>query len=150
MRVILISLLALVLFSCGKEETPVRLESIMEGNILEKKDWQGKWVYINYWAEWCKPCAEEIPELNKFAAANSDVLVLGVNFDKPSSLEAINQANRMHIEFSVVPNDAVLLAFPHEIPQNLPVTIVINPEGKIVQTLQGPQTQATLAEAKKS
>ena len=149
MRVILISLLALVLFSCAKEETPVRLESIMEGNILEKKDWQGKWVYINDWAEWCKPCAEEIPELNKFAAANPDVLVLGVNYDKPANAEAINQAHRLHIEFAIVPNDAVLLAFPHEVPQSLPTTLVINPEGKLVQTLQGPQTQATLAQAKK-
>lgn len=149
MRVILISLMALLMLACSKEEAkPVVLDSVLEGNTLEKKDWQGKWVYINYWAEWCKPCAEEIPELNKFAAANPDVLVLGVNYDKPGLAESINQANRLHIEFHVVPNDAVLLAFPHEVPPNLPTTIVINPEGKIVAELQGPQTQASLAQAK--
>ncbi|MFT4997247.1 MAG: thiol-disulfide isomerase/thioredoxin, partial [Flavobacteriales bacterium] len=42
---------------------------------------KGKWTYINYWATWCKPCIEEIPELNEFAAQNPYLVVLGVNFD---------------------------------------------------------------------
>ena len=147
MRVILIPVLAIFLFSCGKEAPPVTLE-LLDGNTLQQADWQGKWVYINYWAEWCKPCAEEIPELNQFAAARSHVLVLGVNFDKPSVADLLRQANGFRIAFPVVTSD-IQLAFPHPVPQGLPSTIVINPEGKIVDTLQGPQTQATLAQAMK-
>lgn len=147
MRMILVAVVALFLTSCGKQTPPVALE-LLDGNVLHQKDLEGKWVFINYWAEWCKPCAEEVPELNKFAAATPNALVLGVNFDKPVLAELLTQANRFRIEYPVVVND-IQPAFPHSLPQGLPATIVINPEGKIVDTLQGPQTQATLAQAMK-
>jgi hypothetical protein len=74
--------------------------------------------------------------------------VLGVNFDKPAVVDLLRQANGFRIEFPVVTND-IQSAFAHTVPQGLPGTIVINPEGKIVDTLQGPQTQATLEQAMK-
>ena len=148
MRVILIAVVSVFLAACTKEAPPVTLE-LLDGNVLQQKDWKGKWVYINYWAEWCKPCAEEIPELNQFAAANKqEVLVLGVNFDKPAVADLLRQANGFRIEFPVVTSD-IQLAFAHALPQGLPATIVINPDGKIVDTLPGPQTQATLMQAMK-
>jgi thiol-disulfide isomerase/thioredoxin len=147
MRAILIAVFTVFIMSCGKEAPPVTLE-LLDGNVLQQKDWKGKWVYINYWAEWCKPCAEEIPELNKFAAATPSVLVLSVNFDKPAVADLLRQANGFRIEFPVVTSD-IQPAFPHTIPQGLPATIIINPDGKIVDTLQGPQTVATLTQAMK-
>ncbi|HSC76528.1 MAG TPA: TlpA disulfide reductase family protein [Pseudomonadales bacterium] len=139
--------MAVFLISCGKETPSVTLE-VLDGNVLQQKDWQGKWVYINYWAAWCKPCTEEVPELNKFAAATPNALVLGINFDKPASADLLVQANRFRIEYPVIVSD-IQLAFPHTVPQSLPATIVINPDGKLVDTLQGPQTVATLAQAMK-
>jgi hypothetical protein len=35
-------------------------------------EWQGRWVFVNYWAEWCAPCRHEIPELNELHAARAD------------------------------------------------------------------------------
>ena len=149
MRFLLAGMMAMMLGACSKAPPPVTLQSL-DGNVLQPADWQGKWVYINYWAEWCKPCAEEIPELNRFAASHSDVLVLGINFDNPKMEDALKHANRMRIEFAVVPNDSIQKVFPHAVPQGLPATIVVNPEGKVVDTLQGPQTEATLLQAQKS
>ena len=42
---------------------------------------RGQWVVINYWAQWCKPCIEEIPELNALDQKYEQVTVLGVNYD---------------------------------------------------------------------
>jgi thiol-disulfide isomerase/thioredoxin len=140
--------MGLLLGACSKAPPPVELKSL-EGNIYRPADWQGKWIFINYWAEWCKPCAEEIPELNKFAASHTDALVFGVNFDNPKIQDALQHANRMHIAFPVVFNDGIVQVFPHEIPKALPATIVVNPEGKVVDTLHGPQTEATLMQAMK-
>ncbi len=44
------------------------------------RDLRGQWVVINYWAIWCKPCIQEIPELNALAELPG-VAVLGVNYD---------------------------------------------------------------------
>lgn len=145
MRMLLSVLLVVILTSCGKEDNrhPEGLE-LLDGNVLRQADWQGKWVYINYWAEWCKPCAEEVPELNAFAKAHPGVLVLGVNFDKPPNSQLLNQALSLHIDYPVVTGD-IQPFFPHEIPAGLPTTLVISPAGQIVETLQGPQTSASLS-----
>ena len=51
-----------------------------DGTAVNWDDFRGRWVLVNYWAEWCKPCLEEIPELNELDKA-PDISVLGVNFD---------------------------------------------------------------------
>ena len=145
MRVILIAIMAFLTLSCSKKDVPQESLDLLDGNVLSRKDWQGKWVYINYWAEWCKPCVEEVPELNAFAKAHPDVLVLGVNFDKPENSLLLNQSISLHIEYPVVIGD-VQAVFPHEPPQGLPTTIIFRPSGAIADTLQGPQTADSLAQ----
>lgn len=148
-KILVIGLLSLLLLACGKQALELTLEKIDDGNVLRQADWQGKWVYINYWAEWCKPCAEEVPELNAFSKAHTDVLVLGVNFDNVAPADQLRQANALRIEFPLVAGEAVRKAFPHDLPQGLPATFIFGPDGKLVDTLQGPQTAATLAQVMK-
>lgn len=148
-KTLVIGLMSLLLLACGKQAPELTLEKIDDGNVLRQADWQGKWVYINYWAEWCKPCAEEVPELNAFSKAHPDVLVLGVNFDNVAPADQLRQANALRIEFPLVAGEAVRKAFPHDLPQGLPATFVFGPDGKLVDTLQGPQTAATLAHVMK-
>lgn len=147
-KVTVVAMLSLLLVACGKPAPEPRIEKLDDGNFLRQQDWQGKWVYINYWAEWCKPCAEEIPELNAFSKANPDVLVLGVNFDNVEHENLLKQANALRIEFPLVGHDVRSL-FPHELPQGLPATYIFGPDGQLVDTLQGPQTVATLDQARK-
>ena len=53
------------------------------GRKVAAEQLEGQWLVINYWAEWCKPCRTEIPELNRLAVAleGQGARVLGVNFD---------------------------------------------------------------------
>ena len=46
------------------------------------EDFRGGWLFVNYWAEWCAPCLEEIPELFQLHASSAEVFVLGINFDQ--------------------------------------------------------------------
>jgi thiol-disulfide isomerase/thioredoxin len=147
MRVLLLAFLMVFLSGCKDDKPAVTIE-LHDGNLLKSSDWNGKWVYVNYWAEWCKPCAEEIPALNAFAKANPDVLVLGVNFDKATDVNLQRQVHGFHIDYGVVISD-IQQAFPHSVPQGLPATIIFSPDGKLVKTLSGPQTVASLQEAKK-
>lgn len=145
MRVLILAFMLLVFTGCKDKTPPVTIE-LHDGNVLQAAAWQGKWVYINYWAEWCKPCAAEIPALNAFAKANPDVILLGVNFDKVRDVELLRQVNLFHIDYGVVISD-IQSAFPHPLPSGLPATLVYDPSGKLVQTLSGPQTVESLQAA---
>lgn len=111
-------------------------------------DWQGRWVVINYWAEWCAPCRHEIPELNRLHAAREAIpaVVVGVNFDGLEGEPLRALIARMGIEFPVVVG-APRLHYEYPLPTVLPTTVVIAPDGTLAATLVGPQTIETIAKA---
>ncbi len=120
----------------------------LEGNRGHFSDFRGQWVLVNYWAEWCPPCREEIPELNAFHArySDSDAVVLGMHFDQPPVEKLAGWARDFDIRFPV------LLAHPDSLtgglrPGVMPTTYVINPQGKMVKSLVGPQTVETIDDA---
>ncbi len=113
-----------------------------EGNTLSRADLQGRWMVVNYWAEWCAPCRHELPEFNRLAE-NPEVVVLGVNYDGITGEALSDLAEEMDIRFAVVGQDFVD-SFGLERPQVLPTTYVFNPEGELLHSLAGPQTEETV------
>ncbi len=115
-----------------------------KGAGLNLPELKGQWVLINYWAEWCKPCLQEIPELNAFARDQAGkVRVFGVNFDgvEGEALKALVQ--KFDIQFTVLETDPAS-SLELSRPEVLPATFVIDPEGRIAQRLIGPQTREDL------
>ena len=107
---------------------------------------KGQWVVINYWARWCKPCIEEIPELNKLDSNFDAITVLGVNYDGATGEELRTQAADLGVAFGLLEHDpAAELGVPR--PVVLPTTLIIGPDGKHHSTLVGPQTADSLAQA---
>ena len=118
-----------------------------QGNSGKFNDLDGRWMIINYWATWCKPCIEEIPELNEFAKAHTtNVVLFGVEFDQNQGEKLQKNIKKLAIEFPVLLHDpAAMLGIKK--PLGLPTTFVFNPRGELHQVLKGPQTKETLLAA---
>lgn len=130
-------LLTLFLTSCGNKEPSYTL---IDGGEIKFSELQGRVVFINYWAEWCKPCRKEIPELNSLHQQFSDqALVLGVNFDNAQNDQLKNQTKAMGIKFPVLTSDP-RLQFGATASGVLPETLVIDRHGMLHEVLLGPQT----------
>ena len=124
-----------ILISCAKPEL---VTSNNKKIFLD--DLYGKWVVINYWADWCPPCIKEIPELNKLNAKYSDELnVFLFNFDRLEGEELKNQLRKIDAKVPSLVTDPQSI-YNFTIPESLPVTFVINKKGELSNILQGPQT----------
>ena len=134
----LTSLLVLLLLSACQNQEFERAN----GSTLEWESLRGHWVLVNYWAEWCKPCLEEIPELNDIDRSSS-VVVLGVNFDGVTGQPLVDLGTRMGIQYDMLAQDPGL-ALGWDTPVGLPATFVVDPEGQLKETRFGPQTEVDL------
>lgn len=131
-------LLLLAFGGCSKPDVAVT------GGSWE--DWEGKWLVVNYWAEWCAPCRKEIPELNELHHQSEDVIVLGVNFDGLQGQALADLSKEMGIEFPVLEEDPAG-RWEQPRPTVLPSTFIIAPDGEFRDVLVGPQTYESLARA---
>jgi len=106
--------------------------------------YKGKWVLVNYWATWCPPCLEEIPDLialheNK----KNNLVVIGVASDYRNAKQVTDFADGMLISYPIV------LGTPQVINQigpvsGLPTTYLYNPDGKMVAQQVGAITRAAV------
>ena len=101
----------------------------------------GRWKVVNFWAIWCKPCREEIPELRRLDE-REDVSVLGVNFDGKQGNDLATDVASLGITFQNIEDPSEVLVVPR--PTVLPTTLIITPSGELVATLIVPQTIESL------
>lgn len=137
----LIPFLCLILAGCSNDAS----YPLADGGSHSFKNDQGKLTLINYWAIWCSPCREEIPELNELAEAYADQLtVLAVNFDNEQGETLQAQVEKLGIEFSSLQSypRALWSLKPVSV---LPETLIIDSEGLLLHRLIGPQTLESLS-----
>jgi thiol-disulfide isomerase/thioredoxin len=133
-------------FLCACSAAPVLHDS--NGNTVNFADYQGKWLIINYWATWCKPCYKEIPALNAFYAAHKDkdVVMFGVSYDQAPPEKLAGLIKQIGVQFPTLTSDPAAQLRVKEV-DGLPTTLVFYPNGKLKQVLMGEQTQASLEKA---
>ena len=145
-RSVLLFFTGLVLLGCAESgpQNPLRLA---DGNITSPELWQGQWVLINYWADWCGPCRDEVPELNHLNESPDGFTVLGVNYDYLEGAELQESIDILGIEFPILIDDPQKL-LGYDEATVLPMTVLISPDGKLHRVLVGPQTAESLQNAK--
>lgn len=106
--------------------------------------YKGKWVLVNYWATWCPPCLEEIPDLIALHGdKKNNLVVIGVAMDYRNAKQVTDFADGLLVDYPIV------LGTPRVVRQigpvqGLPTTYLYNPEGKMVAQQVGLITRAAV------
>lgn len=114
-----------------------------QGTHHRLADLRGRWVVVNFWATWCVPCIQEIPEIGAFARAHPEVAVIGVAVDAQDAAKVKRFAAKLgHTYPLVLSDDAVAKQVGS--PAALPATKIYDPRGDLVYDRAGPVDRKSL------
>ena len=109
-----------------------------DGAKLSLSDLRGKYVILDFWASWCRPCRASFPEMKKLYAEykKKNVEILGITNDsqKADWLKALEEDQLPWLQVTdnfSSPNRAGKVATLYVVPY-LPTLMLIDPDGKIV------------------
>jgi thiol-disulfide isomerase/thioredoxin len=118
--------------------------TMADGSVHKLSELRGRRVLVNFWATWCVPCREEMPELEQTAKENSDSLVvLAVNRNEaPAAIAKFG--NEIGVTFPLITNIAGDIGDRYGA-TSLPVTYFINSDGTISSKQLGALSPTLLA-----
>lgn len=112
----------------------------LEGKMQPLKQWQGKVLVLNFWAPWCPPCREEIPEFVKEQAQYRarGVVFVGLALDRKEDVQAFVDEAGIDYPILLGENDAAELAkAAGDRLGGLPFTVILDRKGAIAFSVAG-------------
>lgn len=122
-------------------------ENLVNNSIFEEKEY----TLVNIWGTFCKPCIDEIPILQEIYEESENINVVGIVADGDvSEIKAFEMLNKLGADYvNLIPNDAFLNSFLNKV-QVAPVSIIVDKQGKILETIVGARTKVEYEEILKS
>ena len=120
----------------------------LDGNSHSLSDYRGKWVIVNFWATWCPPCLEEIPDLVTFHESHKDLdaVVIGINFEEATPEQLRVFVDDYFISYPILLSPGLDAPTPAMTIAGLPTTYIVSPEGELVARQVGPVTAQLIEE----
>jgi thiol-disulfide isomerase/thioredoxin len=114
------------------------LEAVdLVGKPVNKNNWAGKVVLVNFWATWCPPCREEIPELIALKKEYKDRLeIVGISEDDDPPESVLKFARQKGMTYPIVMSTPELIDAYGGVPA-LPTSFLIDTQGRVVQKHSG-------------
>lgn len=115
--------------------------TLLDGKKYDAKSMRGKYLVVNYWATWCRPCIKEMPEFQALAKSRTDVALLGLAYEDTEEKELVAFLSKLKVTY---PNAKVDVYGAPPVgpsaPRGLPTTYVFAPSGKFLKVFLGPVT----------
>jgi thiol-disulfide isomerase/thioredoxin len=115
---------------------PLISQNMLNGEPRRLTDLRGEWVIVNFWATWCGPCRDEMPELQQLH--EEGWAVLGVNLGEPVASVA-RWVDEMGLEFDILLDLDGQATVDYRVGVQ-PMTFVISPQGIIRHIFYGQTT----------
>jgi thiol-disulfide isomerase/thioredoxin len=117
------------------------------GHTIHLSDYRGKWVLVNFWATWCAPCREEIPDLISLynAHKSKDLVVIGVAMEYPNPKTVLDFVKESGMDYPIVLGDYKMAARIGEV-RALPTSFLYDQKGEPVSYQPGPITRKDMEE----
>lgn len=121
-----------------------------DGEVVSLSSLRGKYVLIDFWAAWCKPCRAENPNVvrmyNKYSDKNFEILGVSLDRTREAWLRAIEQDGLPWLHISDIKFWQSAAAQTYQV-SAIPATFLIGPDGKIIaKNLRGRSLEAKLQE----
>jgi len=112
-----------------------------DGKAMSLNDFRGRYVLVNLWATWCGPCINELPSLVRLQAElpQDKITVLPIDLEKHESQKVVEFLERTKIEGLPIYIDRDFSAMRGFAANELPLTILIDSEGREIARAAGEQ-----------
>lgn len=140
--------------SPGGTSGPAALASLSladpDGTRHSLAQWRGKVLAVNFWATWCPPCLEEIPEFSRISLeyAAKGVQFVGIGIDTAENVRDFKSRHEVSYPLFIGQNEALQAsAALGNAQMALPFTAILSRSGTLVQAKLGKMTAAELKQA---
>lgn len=105
----------------------IKLETL-QGKAIDLTTYEGRTIFLNFWATWCKPCLQEMPTIEKAMndLKGEDIVFLFASDEEAEQIESFRSARKFNFEYVRVLNATELNL------QALPTTFIFNQDGDLV------------------
>ncbi len=121
-----------------------------QGRLQSLAQWRGKVLVLNFWASWCAPCREEMPEFDALRTryAQRGVEFVGIAVDQPPAIARF--LARRPVSYPILIGEGAAHSLARELGNAsgaLPYTLVLDREGEVVLQHLGRLQRETLENA---
>lgn len=110
----------------------------LEGNTSRIIDYRDKIIVLNFWASWCPPCVEEMPDLEAIDRDFEGVQVIGYGVDTESNIRRFME--KVSVEFPILIGEPTAIRLMRQLGNpsgGLPFSLIFAPDTELVYKIIG-------------